>query len=158
MTLRGHRATSVLRLRHAAPGGRNHDALLRGRVRAEEPARLHGAVLYEGPGYPYAVEAGEGTVRGEIVTARPAEYDALLAELDRLEEYAPGDPRNLYDRVARTVVEDGDGAVRPGLGVRRRARGRRPAPGARPPRRGRGLGGALTAATAPPSPPAPRTP
>ncbi|CAM5413859.1 Gamma-glutamylcyclotransferase OS=Streptomyces tendae OX=1932 GN=F3L20_25825 PE=4 SV=1 [Streptomyces tendae] len=115
------------------PGGRNHDALLRGRVRAEEPARLHGAVLYEGPGYPYAVEAGEGTVRGEIVTARPAEYDALLAELDRLEEYAPGDPRNLYDRVARTVVRDGDGAsvrawvyvAAPAVAGRLRARGRR---------------------------------
>ncbi|MFD4256197.1 gamma-glutamylcyclotransferase family protein [Streptomyces sp. NPDC058534] len=93
------------------PGGPNHDAFLRGRTRAEEPARLYGALLYPGPGYPYAVEAPEGTVRGEVVTALPEEYDALLAVLDRLEEYVPGDPRNLYDRVARTVVRDADGTT-----------------------------------------------
>ncbi|MFG2542256.1 gamma-glutamylcyclotransferase family protein [Streptomyces sp. NPDC048594] len=91
------------------PGGVNHDAFLRGRTRAEEPARLHGALLYPGPGYPYAVEAPAGSVRGEVITALPEEYEALLAELDRLEEYVPGDPRNLYDRVARTVVRDADG-------------------------------------------------
>ncbi|MFE2355197.1 gamma-glutamylcyclotransferase family protein [Streptomyces parvulus] len=93
------------------PGGLNHDRFLRGRTRAEEPARLRGALLYPGPGYPYAVEAAGGTVRGEVVTARPEEYEALLAELDRLEEYVPGDPRNLYDRVARTVVRDTDGTT-----------------------------------------------
>ncbi|MFG2321440.1 gamma-glutamylcyclotransferase family protein [Streptomyces sp. NPDC048568] len=93
------------------PGGVHHDAFLRGRTRAEEPARLHGALLYPGPGYPYAVEAPEGSVRGEVVIALPGEYEALLAELDRLEEYVPGDPRNLYDRVARTVVRDADGTT-----------------------------------------------
>ncbi|MEV5017395.1 gamma-glutamylcyclotransferase family protein [Streptomyces sp. NPDC053780] len=114
------------------PGGVNHDAFLRGRTRAEEPARLHGALLYPGPGYPYAVEAPEGNVRGEVVTALPGEYEALLAELDRLEEYAPGDPRNLYDRVARTVVRDADGTTlrawvyvaAPAVAVRLRATGR----------------------------------
>ncbi|MEU4143748.1 gamma-glutamylcyclotransferase family protein [Streptomyces parvulus] len=93
------------------PGGVNHGLFLRGRTRAEEPAFLRGALLYPGPGYPYAVEAPGGTVRGEVVTARPEEYEALLAELDRLEEYVPGDPRNLYDRVARTVVRATDGTT-----------------------------------------------
>ncbi|WP_432080724.1 gamma-glutamylcyclotransferase family protein [Streptomyces sp. WAC 04229] len=114
------------------PGGVNHDLFLRGRTRAEEPARLHGALLYPGPGYPYAVEATEGSVRGEVVTARPEEYEGLLAELDRLEEYVPGDPRNLYDRVARTVVRDADGTTlrawvyvaAPAVAVRLRATGR----------------------------------
>ncbi|AQS69732.1 gamma-glutamylcyclotransferase family protein [Streptomyces pactum] len=95
------------------PGGPNHDLFLRGRTRAEEPARLHGAVLYAGPGYPYAVEEPAGAVGavvgGVLVTARPESYDELLAALDRLEVYVPGDPRNLYVRMARTVVRAADG-------------------------------------------------
>ncbi|MFB6549261.1 gamma-glutamylcyclotransferase family protein [Streptomyces sp. NPDC056405] len=116
------------------PGGPNHDLFLRGRTRAAEPARLHGAVLYAGPGYPYAVEAPRGTgavIAGELVTARPETYDELLVALDRLEEYVPGDPRNLYDRVAATVVRDTDRAsvrawvyvAAPAVAARLRARG-----------------------------------
>ncbi|MER5193150.1 gamma-glutamylcyclotransferase family protein [Streptomyces sp. NPDC002755] len=109
------------------PGEVNHDLLLRGHTLREEPARLSGAVLYRGPGYPYAVEEPGGTVAGELVTPHPRAYARLLAELDRLEEYTPGDPRNLYERVEREVAVagagaglgdgGGDGAVRPG-GVR----------------------------------------
>ncbi|UUN26777.1 gamma-glutamylcyclotransferase family protein [Streptomyces sp. FIT100] len=85
------------------PGEHNHDLFLRGRTCAEEPARLPGALLYEGPGYPYAVD-GDGTVTGELVTAAPGHYRELTAVLDHLEEYvAPADPRNLYERVVRTV-------------------------------------------------------
>jgi gamma-glutamylcyclotransferase (GGCT)/AIG2-like uncharacterized protein YtfP len=91
------------------PGRRYHDAFLRGRTRTEEPARLEGAVLYEGPGYPYAVEDPGGTVHGELVTAVPEAYAELLLALDRLEEYVPGDPRNLYDRVERAVTRAADG-------------------------------------------------
>ncbi|MFD7313156.1 gamma-glutamylcyclotransferase family protein [Streptomyces sp. NPDC056450] len=113
------------------PGEHNHDLYLRGRVAAEEPARLAGALLYDGPGYPYAIEAagtdapgaahpgtaapgapgapgagsGAGAVVGELVTAKPGAYDELLAVLDELEEYrTPDDPRNLYVRVARDVL------------------------------------------------------
>ncbi|MFD7699823.1 gamma-glutamylcyclotransferase family protein [Streptomyces caelestis] len=114
------------------PGERNHDLFLRGRTLSEEPGRLRGAVLYEGPGHPYAVEEPGGVVRGELVTALPEAYPGLLAELDRLEEYVPGDPRNLYERVARDVVRTGDGtAVRawvyvaaPAVTTRLRARGK----------------------------------
>ncbi|MEU0671506.1 gamma-glutamylcyclotransferase family protein [Streptomyces sp. NPDC006172] len=91
------------------PGEPNHALFLRGRTRSEEPARLGDAVLYDGPGYPYAVEEPGGIVTGDLVTALPEPYGALLAELDRLEEYRPGDPRNLYERVAREVVLSGDG-------------------------------------------------
>ncbi len=93
------------------PGERNHDLFLRGRTLREEPGRLPGATLYEGPGYPYAVEEpdGGGTVAGELVTARPEAYAELLAELDRLEEYVPGGPRNLYERVVREVLREADG-------------------------------------------------
>ncbi|MFE9770716.1 gamma-glutamylcyclotransferase family protein [Streptomyces sp. NPDC005931] len=93
------------------PGEANHDLFLRGRTLSEEPARLPGAVLYDGPGYPYAVEEPGGSVGGELVTARPQEYTGLLAELDRLEGYAPGASRNLYERVARDVVRTADGTA-----------------------------------------------
>ena len=115
------------------PGEVNHDLFLRGRIRSEEPGRLADALLYDGPGYPYAVaEPGGGPVLGELVTARPEEYGELLGALDELEEYAPGDPRNLYERVAREVVRTADGtAVRawvylaaPSVAVRLRARGK----------------------------------
>ncbi|MEV6379088.1 gamma-glutamylcyclotransferase family protein [Streptomyces sp. NPDC051773] len=88
------------------PGEPNHDLFLRGRTVAEQPARMHGMALYDGPGYPYAVEGrgGAGEVSGEIVTAAPEEYAELLRALDQLEEYAPGDPANLYERVERPAT------------------------------------------------------
>ncbi|MFE1802178.1 gamma-glutamylcyclotransferase family protein [Streptomyces sp. NPDC059517] len=94
-------------------GEANHDAFLRGRTLSETPATLTGALLYEGPGYPYAVETPEahgGVVHGELVTADPAAYPQLLAALDELEEYAPGDPAHLYERVARDVTRTSDAA------------------------------------------------
>ena len=115
------------------PGEVNHDLLLLGRTRSEEAARLADAVLYQGPGYPYAVEEpGGGPVSGELVTALPEAYEELLAELDRLEEYVPGDPRSLYVRVERKVVREADGAAvrawvyvaAPAVATRLRARGR----------------------------------
>ncbi|WP_318218451.1 gamma-glutamylcyclotransferase family protein [Streptomyces sp. SCL15-6] len=126
------------------PGGPHHARFLSGRTRAGEPARLTGATLCPGPGYPYAVEDDGGVVRGDLVTPSPEAYDDLLAALDRLEEYVPGDPRNLYDRVARDVVRDADGtSVRAWTDTRPSAASttlRVNTPGA------------------PPSPPAPRTP
>ncbi|MEU3302332.1 gamma-glutamylcyclotransferase family protein [Streptomyces sp. NPDC006678] len=92
------------------PGEHNHDLFLRGRTTAEEPARLRGALLYDGPGYPYAVD-GDGVVTGELVTAAPGHHGELTAVLDHLEEYfGPGDPRNLYVRVERDV-DTASGAV-----------------------------------------------
>ncbi|MFJ9818345.1 gamma-glutamylcyclotransferase family protein [Streptomyces sp. NPDC101151] len=113
------------------PGEPNHDLFLRGRTDMEEPARLPDAALYDGPGYPYAVEAPGEAVSGELVTALPEVYGRLLADLDRLEEYLPGDPRNLYERVARDVVRADGTAVRawvylaaPRVADRLRGRGR----------------------------------
>ncbi|GAA2394421.1 gamma-glutamylcyclotransferase [Streptomyces coeruleofuscus] len=115
------------------PGEVNHDLFLRGRTRSEVPGRLSGAVLYEGPGYPYAVEEPDGgVVCGELVTAHPETYAELLAELDRLEDYVPGDPRSLYERVERKVVREVDGAAvrawvyiaAPAVAARLRTRGR----------------------------------
>ncbi|MFD5140373.1 gamma-glutamylcyclotransferase [Streptomyces sp. NPDC058378] len=108
------------------PGEPNHDRFLRGRTYQERPAVLPGALLYEGPGYPYAVE-GHGTVHGALVTAAPGAYAELLGLLDDLEEFlGPGHPRNLYERVAREAVPapgvphepgpGGSGAGEPGAG------------------------------------------
>jgi len=93
------------------PGEINHDLFLRGRTRTEEPGRLTGSVLYDGPGYPWAVEEAGGLVYGDLVTALPERYEELLVALDRLEDYAPGDPRNLYERVPRDVRRDCDGTL-----------------------------------------------
>ncbi|MEU9322476.1 gamma-glutamylcyclotransferase family protein [Streptomyces canus] len=114
------------------PGEANHDLFLRGRIRSEEPGRLTGALLYDGPGYPYVVEETGGEVKGELVTPWADAYAELLVALDELEEYTPGDPRNLYERVAREVTRTADGtAVRawvyvaaPSVTVRLRARGK----------------------------------
>ncbi|MBT2444827.1 gamma-glutamylcyclotransferase [Streptomyces sp. ISL-36] len=93
------------------PGEYNHDRFLLGRTVEEVPARLPGALLYEGPGYPYAVP-GEGEIAGDLLTAAPGAYGALLSVLDRLEEYVgPGHPLNLYERAEREVVRVGDGAA-----------------------------------------------
>lgn len=89
------------------PGQRNHDWALRGRTVAEEPARLPGAALYRGPGYPYAVATPEDAgaeVRGELITPAPEHYAAVLATLDRLEGYAPGAADNDYERVVARVL------------------------------------------------------
>ncbi|MGW7420208.1 gamma-glutamylcyclotransferase family protein [Streptomyces sp. NPDC054813] len=111
MTTRNHRHLPFFVYGTLRPGEPNHDLFLRGRTRAEEPGRLLGAVLYDGPGYPYAVEESGGGLSGELVTARPESYDRLLLELDELEECVPGDPRSLYVRVERDVVRRRDGAA-----------------------------------------------
>jgi gamma-glutamylcyclotransferase (GGCT)/AIG2-like uncharacterized protein YtfP len=113
------------------PGEHNHDLFLRGRTVSEVPGRLTGAVLYDGPGYPYAVEEPGGVVCGELVTADPDQYGRLLGALDRLEDYAPGDPGNVYERLARDVTREDGTSVRawvyvaaPAVAAELRARGK----------------------------------
>ncbi len=95
------------------PGEVNHELFLRGRTASEEPATLQDAVLYDGPGYPYAVHRPGATIVGELITAAPGGYRALLAALDRLEEYeGPGRPGNVYDRIAREALRPDGTSVR----------------------------------------------
>ncbi len=97
------------------PGEPNHDLFLRGRTAEERPAVLPRALLYDGPGYPYAIE-GHGRVHGTLLVAAPGVYGELLGLLDHLEEFlGPGHPRNLYERVVREVEprdSGGGGSVR----------------------------------------------
>ncbi|WP_406251400.1 gamma-glutamylcyclotransferase family protein [Streptomyces cyaneofuscatus] len=91
------------------PGEPNHDLFLRGRTSGERAAVLPRALLYDGPGYPYAID-GHGRVHGTLLTAAPGVYGELLGLLDHLEEYlGPGHPRNLYERVVREVELPGEG-------------------------------------------------
>ncbi|WP_331445776.1 gamma-glutamylcyclotransferase family protein [Streptomyces xanthochromogenes] len=89
------------------PGERYHRRFLDGRTRSERPALLTGALLYDGPGYPYALP-GDGTITGTLIELEPADHPQLLAALDELEEYVgPGHPRNLYDRLVREALVEG---------------------------------------------------
>lgn len=90
------------------PGECNH-GLLRGRSRSWTPAELPGALLFDGPGHPYAVTdpGGSAVVRGELAEVPAESYEEVLAALDRLEEYVPGG--NLYERrPARVRGERGE--------------------------------------------------
>ncbi|WP_110944755.1 gamma-glutamylcyclotransferase family protein [Streptomyces niger] len=91
------------------PGEANHAWALRGRTAAEQPATVQGALLYDGPGYPYAVRGpADAAVHGHLVTPAEDVYDEVLAVLDRLEGYTPGAPHNDYDRVrCAAVLPDG---------------------------------------------------
>ncbi|MEU8783633.1 gamma-glutamylcyclotransferase family protein [Streptomyces sp. NPDC048637] len=87
------------------PGEANYGPTLRGRTAAEEPAQIGGALLYDGPGYPYATAGpADAVVHGALVRPRDPDYDEVCAVLDRLEGYTPGDPHNLYERVRTEAV------------------------------------------------------
>ncbi|MBT2472324.1 gamma-glutamylcyclotransferase [Streptomyces sp. ISL-66] len=95
------------------PGEVNHELFLRGRTAAEQPARLPDAALYEGPGYPYAVDRPGSAIAGELIVAAPGAYGELLVALDLLEEYeGPGHPGNIYDRIARDALRPDGTPVR----------------------------------------------
>ncbi|WP_043264243.1 gamma-glutamylcyclotransferase family protein [Streptomyces sp. CT34] len=98
------------------PGEANHARFLRGRTASEEPARIRGVLLYEGPGYPYAVAGpADAVVHGALVLPRAADYEDVRTALDRLEGYTPGaegSGHNLYERVATEAVRADGGTVR----------------------------------------------
>ncbi len=92
------------------PGGSNH-RLLHGRTAWTAGAELAGVALYAGPGHPWAVDVPGGRTAGDLVMPLPAAHDAVLADLDRLEGYLPGDPAALYVRERRTVTATEDDAA-----------------------------------------------
>jgi len=103
------------------PGEPNHDLFLRGRTSGERAAVLPRALLYDGPGYPYAID-GHGRVHGTLLTAAPGVYGELLGLLDHLEEYlGPGHPRNLYERVVREIELPGEMRMGEGEPVERQS-------------------------------------
>lgn len=92
--------------------GHLYHGLISDAVRATRPAVLPDAVMYDAGDYPYAILGGGGLVHGELVEVGEEDYPAALKALDRLEEYAgPGHPANDYDRLALTVLPEGDRPV-----------------------------------------------
>ncbi|MEV6202327.1 divalent cation tolerance protein CutA [Streptomyces sp. NPDC051771] len=85
------------------PGGYNHDRFLAGRIGTEAAAVLPGAVLHDGPGYPYVVPQTGGRVIGSLLMPSSGDYGDLFGLLDRL-ELPVG-----YERVAMDVVRTEDG-------------------------------------------------
>ena len=95
------------------PGEANHAWTLRGRTTSEEPARITGALLFDGPGYPYAVAGPpDAEIHGTLIRPRDADYAEVRAVLDRLESYTPNDPANVYERVPTVAVRPDGTAVR----------------------------------------------
>ncbi|GAA1911608.1 gamma-glutamylcyclotransferase [Streptomyces sodiiphilus] len=96
------------------PGGRHHGWALAGRTAAQQPARLPGVVLYEGPGFPYAVPAPEdprAQAHGELIHPAPGHYETVLKDLDHLEGYLPGAPGNHYERMAMPALTPDGGRI-----------------------------------------------
>ena len=88
--------------------GQSNRRVIEQAIREHRPASVDGLVLY-GHGLPYPVATVSNRpawerVVGEIVWLRRYVRDAALERLDLLEGFvAPGDGRNLFDRVTVTV-------------------------------------------------------
>jgi gamma-glutamylcyclotransferase (GGCT)/AIG2-like uncharacterized protein YtfP len=92
------------------PGEENYLRLLAGRTVEELPASLAGAALFTQGPYPFLLTApelllpGDELVQGALIAVPPAQYAAVLAELDLLEGYVAGAADNLYERVVCEVA------------------------------------------------------
>ncbi len=81
----------------------NYRRFLAGHTIREEPAILPDHALHTGQ-YPYVFDTHDGSrVYGELMFPHSDRYDDLLARLDELEGYRPGDPSSEYLRVIRPV-------------------------------------------------------
>lgn len=90
-------------------GEPNYARLIAGRSRAEEPAHLAHAALYDFGPYPFLVleddlVAPDDVAYGQLITLRDEVYAAALADLDQLEGYVEGGMSNLYERVLHGVL------------------------------------------------------
>lgn len=91
------------------PGNNNYPHYLAGRTQHEEHATIHSAALYTEGVYPYLTVEPElvrpdDRVLGSLIYVRPDVYEAVLHDVDQLEDYVVGRRRgNLYERVVRQV-------------------------------------------------------
>ena len=81
-------------------GFQNHNNVVRGRFSSIVPARVSRLRLVHYPvGFPGAYPGGEDDfVFGELLTPTEHSYEALIRELDLLEDFIPGRVTNQYDR------------------------------------------------------------
>lgn len=89
--------------------GQPNAFLWEGAVIDQETAVFPNASLYDMGSYPMLIEEGGAPVYGLVNHVAEAEYDAVLARLDWLEDYDPAQPDLPgYRRVAREVqMENG---------------------------------------------------
>lgn len=93
------------------PGEANYPRYLAGRSSAVRPASVSGAGLFTEGQYPYllidpdTLHASEH-VYGALITIRSEVYYQTLIQIDQLEDYNPGNPWSLYERVVHRVQTD----------------------------------------------------
>ncbi|GII25710.1 gamma-glutamylcyclotransferase family protein [Planosporangium mesophilum] len=88
-------------------GQRNYARLLAGRTVSEHPATLAGGTMYDSGGFPYLIRTDgqtDGQIVGNLMEVGEADFDEVLATLDRLEGYDPDSARNHYNRIVVPVT------------------------------------------------------
>jgi gamma-glutamylcyclotransferase (GGCT)/AIG2-like uncharacterized protein YtfP len=89
-------------------GFQNHDNFVRGRFTELLPAYVTNAKLrHYAAGFPGLYFAADESARvlGQLLVPPADVYSEVLRDLDKLEDYTPGDSRNMYERVVcRAVV------------------------------------------------------
>src|SRR5258707_11518221 len=97
------------------PGQENYDRFVLGKTAREVAAMLPDHAMFVLDRYPCITEdTGAGDVSGDTLILLPELFPAVLAALDRLEGYTPGDASSPYLRVRRRVrTGEGDGGEPP---------------------------------------------
>lgn len=72
-------------------------------------AKLENGRLFDLGYYPMLIETGTDNIIGRVMHVKPDQYDTVLANLDKLEGYAPHAPATShYRRELRTVTQADD--------------------------------------------------
>ena len=97
------------------PGQENYDRFVLGKTTCEVPAVLADHAMFVLDGYPCITEdTGTGDVIGDALYLLPELFPEVLAALDQLEGYTPGNASSPYLRVRRSVrTGEGDGGEPP---------------------------------------------
>lgn len=90
------------------PTGTNYGNFMKGLTNAEEEIELEGFSMYDGQGFPFLTQGGEGKVTATLVYLNEDSYRDAMDGLDFLEGFKDDDsPDNYYDRVLHTFEVDG---------------------------------------------------
>lgn len=92
------------------PGQKNYPGYLQGRTLRERKATVCGRLYFlDDGGYPY-LTSGRGSVFGELIELFPEQYEELLREIDKLEQYDPLDEKHsvYLRRKTEAILEDGE--------------------------------------------------
>lgn len=93
------------------PGFGNYQWNLEGHTLMEETATMQGKMYDFMGSYPVVDVSEPGTVKGVIMHIKPSVFQDVLANLDSLEGYTPGQKHNMYDRVVINATAVGGSVV-----------------------------------------------